>query len=163
MNVKDVLKYGHRSLTSALNDFPVSAVETPGACGVWSVKNIVEHLASYEWVLVDVFNSLLGVGSTPYLDRFVQEHLTFNDSEVDRRQGQSFDQSVAEYQEAHDKVMALAGQIPLATYRQVGVLPWYGTAYDLEDFIVYTFYGHKREHMAQIAAFRDIVLRQDGA
>ncbi|RIK33715.1 MAG: hypothetical protein DCC55_34415 [Chloroflexi bacterium] len=163
MNVKDVLKYGHRSLTSALNDFPVSAVETPGACGVWSVKNIVEHLASYEWVLVDVFNSLLGVGSTPYLDRFVQEHLTFNDSEVDRRQGQSFDQSVAEYQEAHDKVMALAGQIPPPTYRQLNVLPWYGTAYDLEDFIVYTFYGHKREHMAQIAAFRDIVLRQDGA
>ena len=27
--------------------------------------------------------------------------------------------------------------------------------YSLEDFIVYTFYGHKREHSAQIAAFRD--------
>jgi hypothetical protein len=25
----------------------------------------------------------------------------------------------------------------------------------LDDFIVYTYYGHKREHAAQIAAFRD--------
>jgi len=27
--------------------------------------------------------------------------------------------------------------------------------YALDDFIVYTNYGHKREHSAQIAAFRD--------
>lgn len=161
MNANDVLKYGHQSLTGTLNNFPVAAVETPGACGFWSVKNIVEHLASYEWVLVDVFNSLLGEGETPYLDRFVQQSATFNDDEVNRRQGQSLSQSVAEYEEAHSKATALASQIPLATYRQAGVLPWYGAEYDLEDFIVYTFYGHKREHMAQIAAFGDIVRGQD--
>ncbi len=28
----------------------------------------------------------------------------------------------------------------------------------LDDFLVYAYYGHKREHSAQIAAFRD---RQD--
>lgn len=163
MSAKDVLKYGHQSLTGALNRFPASAAETAGACGVWSVKNIVEHLASYEWVLVDVFNSLLDERETPYLDRFVQQHATFNDDEVNRRQGQSLSQSVAEYEEAHVKVMALASQISLATYRQVGVLPWYGAEYDLEDFVVYTFYGHKREHAAQIAAFGDIVRGQGAA
>jgi hypothetical protein len=160
MNAKDVLRYGHQSFVNALNDFPVAAAEKPGACGDWSVKNIVEHLASYEWVLVDVFNSLLGEGATPYLDRFVQQPATFNDDEVNQRQGQSRSQSVAEYEEAHSKVMALAGQIPPATYQQAGVLLWYGGEYDLEDFIVYTFYGHKREHMAQVAAFGDIVRGQ---
>ena len=162
MNAKDVLRYGHQSFANALNDFPVAAAEKPGACGDWSVKNIVEHLASYEWVLVDVFNSLLGEGATPYLDRFVQQHATFNDDEVNQRQGQSLSQSVAEYEEAHTKVIALAEQIPLAVYRQAGVLAWYGAAYDLEDFIVYTFYGHKREHMAQVAVFGDIVRGQGG-
>jgi hypothetical protein len=27
--------------------------------------------------------------------------------------------------------------------------------YSLDDFIVYTYYGHQREHAAQTAAFRD--------
>jgi hypothetical protein len=27
--------------------------------------------------------------------------------------------------------------------------------YALDDFIVYQYYGHKREHCAQIAVFRD--------
>lgn len=39
--------------------------------------------------------------------------------------------------------------------RKVGALPCYGAEYDLEDFIVYSFYGHKREHCAQIAVYRD--------
>lgn len=34
-------------------------------------------------------------------------------------------------------------------------MPWYGDAYALDDLIVYMYYGHKREHNAQIAAFRD--------
>ena len=40
-------------------------------------------------------------------------------------------------------------------FRENGTLPWYGAEYSLDDFIVYTYYGHKREHAAQIAAFRD--------
>jgi hypothetical protein len=31
----------------------------------------------------------------------------------------------------------------------------YGLEYALDDFIVYAYYGHKREHTAQIAVFRD--------
>ena len=38
---------------------------------------------------------------------------------------------------------------------QAGTLPWYGMAYSLDDVLVYMYYGHKREHSAQIAAFRD--------
>ena len=42
-----------------------------------------------------------------------------------------------------------------AKRREPGTLPWYGPEYDLEDFIAYTFYGHKREHMAQVNVFLD--------
>ena len=41
-------------------------------------------------------------------------------------------------------------------FRQSGTLPWYGMEYALDDFLVYIYYGHKREHSAQIAAFRDL-------
>jgi hypothetical protein len=38
---------------------------------------------------------------------------------------------------------------------EIGLLPWYSAEYDLEDYITYAFYGHKREHCAQIAVYRD--------
>jgi hypothetical protein len=60
-----------------------------------------------------------------------------------------------EYKEAHQKVWAAAEQITPEIWEQEGILPWYGQEYDLEDFIVYTYYGHKREHCGQIAVFRD--------
>ena len=47
MNAVALLKYGQQTVLQTLEGFPESAVETPGACGVWSVKDILAHLASY--------------------------------------------------------------------------------------------------------------------
>ena len=47
-------------------------------------------------------------------------------------------------------------RVPAATLRQPGTLPWYGAEYAVDDLIVYTAYGHKREHSAQIAVYRDL-------
>ena len=33
--------------------------------------------------------------------------------------------------------------------------PWYGGEYSLEDQLVYRYYGHQREHCAQVEVFRD--------
>lgn len=51
--------------------------------------------------------------------------------------------------------MERIGQIDAAVRREPGRLPWYGMEYALDDYLVYQFYGHKREHAAQIQAFRD--------
>ncbi len=55
----------------------------------------------------------------------------------------------------YPQAMSLIVQIPVETLRQAGTLPWYGMDYSLDDVLVYMYYGHKREHSAQIAAFRD--------
>jgi hypothetical protein len=60
---------------------------------------------------------------------------------------------------AHQEAMRWAAQIPEARQRETGTLPWYGDEYALDDFVVYSFYGHKREHGAQINAFRDAIRR----
>ena len=65
-----------------------------------------------------------------------------------------------EFNDAHAQVMSLATQISSERFRQTGTLPWYGMEYALDDFLVYTFYGHKREHSAQIAAFGDRLRRE---
>lgn len=155
MNAVDVLKYGHRTVLQTIDGLPESEWETGGVCGVWSVKDIMAHLASYELALVDLLKSFLGDGPTPYLDQYIEMGLEFNDVQVALRKDKTIGEVVAEYNDAQAHVMSLVTQIPVETLRQPGTLPWYGMEYALDDFIVYSYYGHKREHSAQIAVFRD--------
>jgi hypothetical protein len=156
MNTHDILKYGHQTLAQTIEGLPLEAWQTPGVCGVWSVKEIIAHLASYEQVLVELLSELTGSNdSTPTLNAFRQAFATFNEAEVAKRQALSGPEVWAEYEAAHATTLALIDEIPASVRRQNGTLPWYGLAYDLDDFIVYTYYGHKREHSAQIAVYRD--------
>jgi hypothetical protein len=43
MNAGDILKYGQQTGLQAIDGFPEIAWETPGACGVWSGKDIIAH------------------------------------------------------------------------------------------------------------------------
>jgi hypothetical protein len=155
MNTSDVLKYGHKTLLATLGGVPKSEWNVTGVCGIWSVKDIVAHLASYEHVLVDVLNTFTNDDPTPYLDQFTTPGGQFNERQVALRQDKSVEQVLAEYEDTHDQVMALLPQIPEQIIPQPGTLPWYGPEYALDDFIVYSYYGHKREHSAQINVFRD--------
>jgi hypothetical protein len=155
MNAADILKYGHRTMLQTIADLPADAWEMPGACGVWSCKNIMAHLASFEHVLVDILKTFLGHDPTPSLDQFRDPIGDFNDGQVALRQHNTVGDIVAEYSDTCAQTMELIGRIPAETLRQRGTLSWYGAEYALDDLIVYMYYGHKREHAAQIAAFRD--------
>jgi hypothetical protein len=123
-------------------------------------KNIVAHLTSYELIVSDVLRTFVNDEPTPQLETMGNHGpAEFNDSEVAKRQAKSAAETLAEYESAHAEVMALAAQIPAETFRQNGTMPWYGEGYDLEDFIVYSNYAHKREHSAEINVFRDRLTR----
>jgi uncharacterized protein (TIGR03083 family) len=155
MNAHDVLKYGHLTLLGSLEGLPEAAWDSPGVCGSWSVKDVVAHLASYELVLVDILSGFTDGGPTPYLDRFKEPGGGFNDAEVEARRGQTVRETLEELNAAHGRTLDLVARIPAETTRQPGTLPWYGDPYALDDLIAYLYYGHKREHSAQIAVFRD--------
>lgn len=155
MNASDILKYGQGTVLQAIEGLSETGWETPGACGVWSIKDIIAHLTSYEHVILDVLSTFVSSDPTPYLSKYTEPGGGFNGAEVDARKGKTVHDLLGEFHDTHAQVMALAARIPVETFRQAGTLPWYGMAYALDDFIVYTQYGHKREHSAQIAAFRD--------
>ncbi|HRQ40391.1 MAG TPA: DinB family protein [Chloroflexota bacterium] len=159
MNGLDILKYGHFTVLGAVKDLPETDWETAGVCGVWSVKQIIAHLASFEQLLIEILENLSGSEPGPTLERYKADYLAFNDVEVDARQQLSVAQTMAEYETLQAQTMPLLAQIPEAKRRENGLLPWYGADYDLDDFIVYTYCGHKREHCAQIAVFRDQIKR----
>jgi hypothetical protein len=160
MNAVDILMYGNRTFHSTLARIPREEWNTPGVCGVWSVKEIIAHLASYEEMLADILRSFLGSGETPHLDRYLQQGMAFNDLAVEARQAQSSQEAIAEYDRHHGDVMSLIARLPVELLRQPGTLTWYGAEYALDDYFVYQFYGHKREHSAQIAVFSDVLEQQ---
>ncbi len=155
MNASDILKYGHLTFCGSFEGLPDAEWEIPGACGTWSVKNIVAHIASYELVLTDILNDFVDKSAPkPYLSIFGKG---FNDSQVDMRKEYQHTETLDEYNKAHTQNMALITQIAPETLRQVGTIPWYGADYSVDDLIVYMIYGHKREHSAQISALHDNV------
>jgi hypothetical protein len=106
--------------------------------------------------LVEVLSGFLDGGETPYLNEVASVGpQKFNDVEADKRKDTPVGEVLSEYNETHGQTMALARRIPAETWTTVGTLPWYGMEYSLDDLIVYQYYGHKREHCAQIAVFRD--------
>ncbi len=160
MNASDILKYGDLTVRGTLKQVPQTEWETAGVCGWWSVKQIVAHLASYERLLVEVLNGFCGGDSpTPTLTRFLQANASFNDDQVAERANLTPDQTLAEYSASQAEVVKLIAQIPDETLRRAGTLPWYGMEYSLDDFLVYQYYGHKREHMAQVGVFQDKLIQ----
>ena len=156
MNAHDVLMYGHRWVHKHVDDLSENQWLAPNVCGVWSVKDIIAHLASFEWVLLDVFFACLAESETPNLDQFkAVDGDTFNAKQVGARKDKSPREILQEYDDAYQQVMQVLPRLSENDLRQPGSIPWYGNEYSIDDLIVYQYYGHKREHCAQIAVFRD--------
>jgi hypothetical protein len=155
MNASDILKYGDSFLTQALNEVAQDYWNINGVCGVWSVKDIMAHLVSYELMLTDVLNLVMGVDTPATTYTSLMTDPAFNDNFVGDYQKYTSQEVLDEYHRLHAQNLAMIEEIPLEKRRQLGVVPNYGDAYDLEDYLVYSFYGHKREHGAQISVFKD--------
>jgi hypothetical protein len=157
MNPADILKYGHSTVLRSLDGLPETDWHIGGVCGVWSVKDIIGHLAAYEHFLEEIIAPFAGMKiDTPMLGQIGQIGISaFNDVQADVRKSHSVAQIQTEYNESYHRVAGVAAKVPAEIWPRVGTIPWYGPEYSLDDFIVYTFYGHKREHCAQINVFKD--------
>jgi hypothetical protein len=154
MNADDVFRYGHLTLIGCLEGLPAPDWETGGVCGVWSTREVMAHLASYERATAELFGNLVDERATPTLNLLLAQGEAFNQNQVEQRRDQTTDETLDEYRAAYEEAAALLAQIPRERRREIGLLPWYGAEYDLEDLIIYMSYGHKREYCAQIAEFR---------
>jgi hypothetical protein len=153
MVASDILKYGHGWFTRTFDGISEDKLDIPGACGEWSVKDVLAHITSFEVNLIPILQEFVEKGRSD-IEPF-EDNQQFNSEEVSKRKGKSWQEVLDEYNEAFVKVSDLIKQIPEEKLREVGTLPWYGEEYSLDDYIVYRYYGHKREHGAQIGLWKD--------
>ena len=168
MHIVEIFENGHSTLMNTLARLDVDDTTVTNVCGEWSVKDILIHLTSFEQILGDLLLSLQGTAKdTERLRAFIYD-ADFNDAVVCDNRYKSYNTILAEYIQAHQRASDILIEFPEELRRMQGILAWYGEEYDLDDFIAYTFYGHKVEHSAQIATYRDSishtrVLRKQGA
>jgi len=156
MKLSDALSRGHEAVMNVIDEIPEADRDTPGVVGVWSVREIIAHLASHEEVLVEILTTMLSGGPTPGLDMMNEDSLHFNHVQVEMRKDKTSAELLAEYNDWHEKVMLLLAQIPKEKYRsRDNTLPWQGVECTLEELVIYTNFAHKREHSAQLGVFVD--------
>jgi hypothetical protein len=149
VNARDILAFGQRDI-DALIDRLTPADWTAIALGVWTTKDLVGHLGAFEVRFRESLTMFLG--DTPATDILSSRLATFNDDQAAIRHDWSVDEVVGELRGAHREVIELVARIPEERWREVGTIPWYGPQYALDDLVVYTMYGHKREHSPQVEA-----------
>lgn len=155
MNIMDIFENGHKTLMSTLDRLSVKDTAVPNVCGEWSVKDILIHLTSFEQILSDLLLSLEGKAKdTERLHGFIYD-ADFNDAVVRDNGYKSYNTVLAEYMQAHQRAYDILLEFPDELRTMSGLVAWYGAEYDLDDFIAYTYYGHKVEHCAQIAIYMD--------
>jgi hypothetical protein len=153
MNPLDILRYGHQTLMAALDRVPDSEWITGSVCGHWSAKDVLAHLSAYELWHVEVLGTFQDIAPGPMMSAHASGD--FNDGQVGLRHDFEVQAVLNEYQAAHKSLMERAAELPGEAFTRVGSMPWYGAEYSLDDFLVYSNYGHKREHSAQLNVFTD--------
>jgi uncharacterized damage-inducible protein DinB len=156
MNISEILQNGNLLVIRALDGLPEKEWDVPGACGDWSVKDIVAHLASNEHIIIDVLNTFQESETTPAIEQWVNSRAVFNKEEVEARKYATAQQVMDEFQDAQVEAASLIMQIPSEKVQQTGTIPWYGKEHSLADFISQA-YEHMREHCAQITLFHSRV------
>ena len=149
MNAIDVLTYGQQTIQSTISRYG------PGdwgriALGTWTAKDLVGHLGAFEVRFADILATF--VGAPVLSDLVTADPATFNDDQAAIRKDWTIDAILAELADAHERAMAHARALPATRWSEVGSIPWYGPQYSLDDLVVYTMYGHKREHEPQLDA-----------
>ncbi|HZU67387.1 MAG TPA: DinB family protein [Ktedonobacteraceae bacterium] len=153
MDAAGLLEKSNLMVIQTVEDLPETAWDIPGACGNWSVKDIVAHLASYEHIIVEVLSIFQKGEPTPLILKFLHQPQQFNNEEVEARTYETAQHIEDEYQDMQVQATSLLMQIPTERVLEKGTMPWYDENASLADFIQ-RMYEHTQEHCAQIARFR---------
>lgn len=153
MNARELLDRGHVMVLEAVDDLTESQWDLPGACGTWSVKDIVAHLTAYELAIADVLKTFQGAEPAAYLKEALSNMDAFNARSVAERQYRTAQQVLDEYNDAQIQSTSLVSMIPAEKIAQPGTLSWLRASISLADFLQ-EMYEHTCQHSEQIIRFR---------
>jgi hypothetical protein len=134
-------------LEMLLAGLSVDQINRPGAVGVWSIKDVLAHIAFWERYVSSIIKAVER-GETPILDAEDSTE-TRNASVVAQYYQRPLSAVIAEWHAAREELLDLLEDISEAALNDPNHFAWSGGR-TLLDRIAGNSYGHEQEHIEQI-------------
>jgi hypothetical protein len=133
-----------------LAQLSVAEINQPGAVGVWSVKDVLAHIAFWERDAANMLHAAVR-GETP--DLFADDATERNNASVVAQYYQrSLSAVIADWQQAREELIDAIEDLEDADLNDADRFPWSGGR-TLADRIIGNSYDHEQEHIEQIRAW----------
>lgn len=138
-------------LLTLLDGMDEAALERPGLLGVWSVKNVLAHLAAWEDWVVQALPVRMATGTTPPAFRArVADEDQFNALEVAERAELTPSEQLMELERVRAELLRYVHTLPPAELARHQ--PWPEWASTLPEYLLVALGQHEREHTAALIA-----------
>ncbi len=166
MHPLTTLRYAHKTLVDSTRGLSDADWDTPGVCGVWSVKQIIAHITAWDSYFCEFVAPHAGMDiPRPHIDDFRAfdgSDDRFNEKYGTSASSKTKEELLAALEAVYAREVEICGLISDETWHKTGVLRW-APENDLEDYLLYAVYGHKYEHAAQIVVFGDRKILHENA
>lgn len=137
-------------LLAAIEGLSGSDVLTPNAVGVWSVKDVIGHLADWEQLILNAARHILDPDEPATIT--LHHGDAANALMVSQRAGQPWSEALADLTQSRREMLDFIAALPAEAWKQRGAFPWsdQGTLADLIGGAGW----HDAEHAADVEKWR---------
>jgi len=143
----DQLAESRQTFLHALEGLSEAQITQDPVEGIWTIKDLLAHLASWEKsCLIPLRAYAAGGAFTP---EEIPDHQVWNQAQAQRWQAQSLPQIMAEYQSIRDEIVALVTTLPETQWTVKLQAPWGGEA-TIPELCSGLVWHEKIEHLKSI-------------
>ncbi len=156
MNVAELITLIRETSTRMellLAQLSVAEINQPGAVGVWSVKDVLAHIAFWERYAANIIRDAMR-GSTPVLAADDETERS-NASVVAQYYQRSLAAVIADWQQAREDLLEAIEDLDDEDLNDPDRFPW-SEGRTLLDRLAGNSFDHEQEHIEQIRAWMDV-------
>ncbi len=147
--LRAMLHSSRRAFQALLPLIPQPEWTTRPVCGVWTMKELLGHLADWEKVAVDGLRPL-AAGHIPEFNYTLDSFDEFNNKNAAARAGQSWDEVWADYEVTRATLLDLLAQTSPADLQRTFMAPWGREISGSVWLLIWP--GHEMEHAIDVRA-----------
>ncbi len=119
----------YRLLKQTISDLDAKAMQTPGVCDRWSVKDLMAHLVAWKLMFLGWYRrGLTGENfKTPVVDLKWNQTPILNERIYQQWKDEPLDNVMREFERTYRETLRLADSIPEEQLFQRYLYPWMGT------------------------------------
>lgn len=119
--------------------------------GVWTIKDVVGHITSWEEVILQPLRRFAGGG--PFGTNVIEDYLAWNDEQAALKKDIPLDAVLDEATAIREELVATANRLSAEQWEQEVTFPWGGTGTLSE--VLGGLAWHEKEHVETIQRWRD--------